>query len=279
MHRLKDLINNFKKPLNKIIKNDYILQKSAPKYNPTAGYYNDKENSYSKGVENDFLRIFNTYNGKSFAIIYNNINKPIEEVLISLSIEEDKKNIMKTYTFEEFRTLLKECINTLNILDSVKSLNEDSLYITLEKTFKLKDKIDVNTQVTLLVNKIKTQTDTLQKDLNSVDDSLSIACKLMDEKQMIIDKQVKSAKRKEKYNKLEKEFHAASSAFQAAKFVVHEVKSNLEKELNTYELNSKIIVLKRNVKDFKRQIDNVINEQSRPFGKDILKQVEDTINK
>lgn len=148
MKRLSTGINNFRSHVTPFFR-EVSLNKSAPKYNPHA--WRDGENSYSKGIENDFIMIFNHHRLEpSFAIsfTYINLSESDQKVEVSIKKGKDNKSIVSSgeMSIEEFRVKLNEINKAFQEKSYLKNRDETSVLekiseIFLSQTYDLKAEI------------------------------------------------------------------------------------------------------------------------------------------
>lgn len=148
MKRLSVGINNFRGNITPFFK-EVSLNKSAPKYNPYA--WKNDENTYSKGVENDFIMIFkNVGIEPSFAIAFNYSNLPPEEHKVEITIKKGKENdsivTSGQMSVEDFRVKLNEINKAFQEKSYLKNRDETSILekvseIFLSETYDLKGEI------------------------------------------------------------------------------------------------------------------------------------------
>lgn len=162
MKRLSTGINQFRGQVSGYFK-EINLNKSAPKYNPTAWRDSDTS-SYSKGVENDFIMIFNCKGiDPSFAISFTYIGLEADKQRVEVSIKKGKDNssIVSSgeLTIEEFRLKLNEINKAFQEKSYLKNRDETSILekvseIFLSQTYDLKGEIKVATKN---INKLREQ--------------------------------------------------------------------------------------------------------------------------
>lgn len=162
MKRLSTGINQFRNQVSPFFK-EKSLNKSAPKYNPTA-WRDGESNSYSKGVENDFIMIFSTKAiDPSFAISFTYIGLEVEAQRVEVSIKKGKDNssivTSGELTVEEFRLKLNEINKAFQEKSYLKSRDETSVLekvseIFLSQTYDLKGEIKTATKN---INKLREQ--------------------------------------------------------------------------------------------------------------------------
>lgn len=148
MKRLSTGINTFRSHVTPFFK-EVSLNKSAPKYNPNA--WSSGYNSYSKGVENDFIMIFNNPGlDPSFAIAFTYINLPESECKVEVSIKKGKDNnsivTSGEMSVEDFRVKLNEINKAFQEKSYLKNRDETSVLekvseIFLSQTYDLKSEI------------------------------------------------------------------------------------------------------------------------------------------
>ncbi len=162
MKRLSTGINQFRNQVSPFFK-EKSLNKSAPKYNPTA-WRDGESNSYSKGVENDFIMIFSTKAiDPSFAISFTYIGLEVEAQRVEVSIKKGKDNssivTSGELTVEEFRLKLNEINKAFQEKSYLKNRDETSVLekvseIFLSQTYDLKGEIKTATKN---INKLREQ--------------------------------------------------------------------------------------------------------------------------
>lgn len=276
MSRLKPIVKTFTDTLDRIIQREISLNACAPKYNRY--HYMDDSPEYSKGVKNEFIRIFETEPGETFAFTFNNTKKDLDKVLVGISIENNDGTTSKQFKFDEFKGLLKESIKALQILKDVNSLDKDSLYITLERVFKLSEKNEKQT-----ISK-------LCKDINSETSKLNNEIKKLQVKEVETKKKLSSKKRKLTtklnefsknidYDKLKAEYEEAQRKFLKAERERNSKKTELSRELNLNSINSEHLDIIEDIEDKQRELSETINQFTRPFGDSIKAKVLNKLSK
>ena len=268
MSKLKDLIQNFKSPIWPLLTGEFTLNKSKQKYIPHGCEFGF--GGYTKGVEADFLRVFKTSEADSFAFIFNNINQRIEDTLISVSIKTIDTYIEKTFTFNEFKTLLKELIKTNNTLKNNNSLNIKNFYIALEKTFKLHELLDIEETTSTILNEIKLESSNIKEEISKnkikedkINKELIHSKKKIHNHSILIMKEVS-------YEQKKQDYLLAKALFEdAEKYVIKETQSQT-KELSIKTAEKSLEDTKKKIKQLNNKLNNLIINSTKPYGKEIL---------
>jgi hypothetical protein len=143
MFLLKDLF----KSLNSILGIQPIeLNKSSAKT-----YYLGFEPIHSKGVANDFIRIYKTGLTNSFSFAFNGLDKDKGTITVTWMTKDthSKKNTYKSriYKFPDFKNQLKIFVQTLLILKNSNALTFESRKETFMSVFDIKNALSDNKQL------------------------------------------------------------------------------------------------------------------------------------
>jgi len=153
--------------LKTLIKEPIELNKTSPKT-----HYSRYEYKTSKGVKNDFIRIYPLTKTESFSFAFNGLEAKSGTILASWMIktEEGKENIyqQQLFNFETFKIKLKAFVKTLEILKTSKILNKKSMKETFISIFDIKNgKIQIKEEIDKFIEDIKEQTKELKQTLSS----------------------------------------------------------------------------------------------------------------
>ena len=137
------------------------LNKTEPKYNRN----NFDSSVYTKGVESDFIRIYqDTKTDKlSFAFAFNNFNPDISKTEITVSIKNDKKFEAVHMNFDAFKDKLKGYLSILEVLNKTNSLNFESCVQALKSVFVFSQEYSAPDYRTMVSELIKNLTPTLEE--------------------------------------------------------------------------------------------------------------------
>lgn len=137
------------------------LNKTEPKYN-----YNSFDSSvYTKGVESDFIRIYQDTKSEklSFAFAFNNFNPDISKTEITVSIKNDKKFEAVHMNFDSFKEKLKGYLSILEVLNKTNSLNFESCVQALKSVFVFSNEYVAPDYKSMVNGLIKNLTPTLEE--------------------------------------------------------------------------------------------------------------------
>lgn len=267
MGRLKDTTNELKEVLYRFITNELTLNESSPKYNRYAGQW--AEGGSTKGVENEFLRIFHTNDDKSFAFIFNNIKLELDKVIITVSIKDKEDFLTKSFNFNDFKVLLKELVKTLKILDKANALNIDTVYLTIEETFKIKEQGDNDKIVRELCKKIKSQDKKTQKELDKLNLKAEDVKKEITKCKTKITKETNIIKKELKYDELKETYLEAQRNFKAVEREINKKDNDLKKKLNLNELIRSETLIGYEIKTLNDNMKTTISKFTKPYDKNI----------
>lgn len=160
MKKMKHNIAN----LNEIIKEEFSVNELQAREQRTENDYNYETPYVVKEIVSDFMYIYNNVDfetnnsNKSFAIVYDYIDKPEEEHTIQLSILKNKEERLQSpfFSVKDFSTKMKELNRQLK---GHKKENPNSkitklLFQNLEAIF-LTENYDLDNEVQMTQNKIE----------------------------------------------------------------------------------------------------------------------------
>lgn len=277
MTRLKDPMTKLKKAIGGIITNEKALNKSQPKYNPRASYYG--ENSYSKGVESDFIRIYETSEDKSFAFAFNNIELGVDKTLIIVSTKEGKDIESRVFSYNDVKAKIAEATRTVALLKDLGTLSEESLYLSLDKVFKISDNSDDESTVKGIVSQIKKENRKTAKDLEKAKAESEKLQKDIDADKTLIQSVKDKVKNETEYLKLKEEYAEAMRKFENAKSQVREAENAERKRLGTAAKERKLRENKANAEVLKNKIRFTVDTHTRGYDKAIKEKVQKVLEK
>jgi len=260
MKRFSSAINTFRGNVNSYFK-EVNLNKSAPKYDPTA--WRDDKNSYSKGVENDFIMIFNCKGIEpSFAISFTYIGLPPEQHKVEVSIKKgkDNKSIVTSgeMSLEDFRIKLNEMNKLFNDKAFIKTKSETSILEKVSEVF-LKEKYD-------LTGEIKKAT----KDIKKLRESKRVEYKIdeLEENVILTTKGFESADKKFK-----KAITTSEESLEVERLeeLLKQAKENLKNKTATLKTKYKIEELSKDMNKAKKDLHDKSNQMNNEIDVEINK--------
>lgn len=275
MNLLKGSVDNFKEIVRGLIKNEYVLNASKPKYNPYGGQYGYGKDT--KGVKNEFLRIFEINDKDNFAFIFNNIKKDLSHVLITVSIKRGENYISRTFSFNEFKETLKNCNKTLKILKDVKALDKKSLLLTLEETFKVTEKINDTEIVKEICKKIKTEITSDKRKLTTLNKNKEKAEDQLKRSQRAVNVKIKKKKEELDYESMKEKYEALKKDFLAIGRDLKKEERELDKTFGITEQVNKLKVIEMDIQKNNNKTQKIVGEFTKPYDKRIKAMVEDEL--
>lgn len=272
MSRLKTPITEFKTVMDNIIIKDYILNESKPKYNPYGG--DNGWGGTSKGVENEFLRIFETRKEKSFAFIFNNIKKDLDQVLITVTMKLKNKYVQRTFSYNEFKTKLKELTKTLSILREINTLDDKSFYVSLEKIFGINEKINGDEIIKKFMSKINSEINSKKDEIKKINKKNEKEEKDFEIHLETIRKEVEKLKIEKKHAELKKIYEDAKKTFLLTDKLVKKKEADLKKEFKIKRQRDLTFFENEKTK-LENEIKTIIANAVRPYNKAFRKKIED----
>lgn len=214
MKRLSTGINNFRSHVTPFFK-EVSLNKSAPKYNPNA--WSSGYNSYSKGVENDFIMIFNNPGLEpSFAISFTYLNVPEYEQRVEVSIKKGKNNdsIVSSgeMTVEDFRVKLNQINKAFQEKAYLKNRDETSVLEKVSEIF-LSQTYDLKAEIKQATKDIKKLRETKRKeyDIESLENKVVETTNAFDSADKKAKRAINNSAEKALVDSLEKQLSEAKS--------------------------------------------------------------------
>lgn len=243
MKRLSTGINDFRNNVKPFFR-EVNLNKSAPKYNAYA--WRDDKNSYSKGVENDFIMIFNPHMiGPSFAISFTFLELPLEKQKVEITIKKgvDNNSIVTSgeLSVEEFKTKLKEINKAFQEKSYMKNRDETAIIEKVSEIF-LSQKYDLRGEIKQATKDIAKLREQKRKeyDIENLETNVVATTNNYDSAEKKAKKAINSSNEKTEVDKLET--------------LLIEAKKNLNNKINEVEVKYKLKDLKEEKNDAKTEL-------------------------
>lgn len=260
MKRFSSAINTFRGNVNSYFK-EVNLNKSAPKYDPTA--WRDDKNSYSKGVENDFIMIFNCKGIEpSFAISFTYIGLPPEEHKVEVSIKKgkDNKSIVTTgeMSLEDFRIKLNEMNKLFNDKAFIKTKNETTILEKISEVF-LKEKYDLTGEIKKATKDIKKLRESKREEykIDELEENVVLTTKSFDSADKKFKKALANCEEHLEIEKLE--------------LLLKQAKENLKTKTATLKTKYKIEELSKEMNKAKKDLHDKSNQMNNEIDVEINK--------
>lgn len=263
MTRLKDTfkkVDNIVSNLTKI----HSLSKSKPKYKSYG--------EYTKGVESDFIKIYEVTNDKSFAFTFNGITSDTSKTLITTSIKIGDNIISTVDSFDQFKNKLKSLLSVLEVLNSMVYIDEKSLLDAIDKNFEISTtKINPEDVAEDIIKNIGKEIKSMREEIHSKKSILSTSNVKLD-----VAKHMLSAVEKE--TRLEVDYDEKYNVFLKAQKIYLEAKAVVESK--TREPLQKVQTLESvvrreeyNINNLNRKIDDIIKVSTKSYSPIIRKAV------
>lgn len=161
VQRLKDLVKTFEELLEQdnLIKNKINLNHKKERYNFYKNNPNDKTDKTDKEILSDYMRIYKLDDNNSFSFSYFNIKEENYQNKSYINVTYKYNDLIEgsKYTFEEFKSKLKQIIFTLKMLKQLnnnKILTKEKLKSLLYENFSI-GKTDIYKEVKNKVNELE----------------------------------------------------------------------------------------------------------------------------
>ena len=171
------------------------------------------ETAYSKGVENEFIRIYHLHGGESYAFAFNGIVSNAPVVTVSHK-KSDDEYFTSDFTLAEVKVLLREFAQELEVVGAGATSVEqkDALY----KVFKLADSLEEKAAL------LKKEIEAINKDLDS---------------------------RRKKVTKAEENEALKTQEYEKKKLQVEDIEKSLRDHLGIADMEAKLDEAKKKVED------------------------------
>lgn len=251
MKQFQDHFNRLNTYLGAIA-NKVELSKTAPKYNR---YNSDFSSSYTKGVESDFIRVYqDTKSDKlSFAFAFNNFTPDINKTEISISIKKDKTFECVHMNIATFKEKMNGYLAILGVLEKSNSLNFESAVQSLKSIFVISNEY-VDPDYKGMVSNVLKNAAKLNEEVEEHQKALkTVTAQLIQESKEINDKVAAYKSKLETSPKVIKLRKQAETTQDELKKLIIKITAQIDNEFKVQLMNHKN--LRR--KDFKQ---NIVNE-------------------
>jgi len=263
MARLKDNFTKFNIITDELFK-IVELQKTEPKYNPTTY-------EYSKGIKNDFLRIYVSKENQkhSFGFSIDNIKNELDKVLLSVSLKkgDDLQSVVVNY--ETFKNKFKELIKTLSVLKDVNSLNEKSIFISIDKIFNVFNKQKDEVISETIVKKAHDEIVKLQKVGTSLKRKKTTVSNNLDLDLAVINSEVKKLKSELKFSDLEDEYKKIKTQYDIARKKINSKIDEIEKNKNFSVKKNQLRRIENEIRLNDNKLITTLENYIKPYHKNI----------
>jgi len=263
MARLKDNFAKFHTVTDELFK-IVELHKTESKYNPTTY-------EYSKGIKNDFLRIYVSKENEthSFGFSIDNIKSELDKVLISVSLKkgDDLQSVIVNY--ETFKIKFKELIKTLLVLKDIDSLNEKSVFISIDKVFNVFNKQKDEVIAENIVKNAHEEISQVKKVGTSLKRKKTTISNKLDLDLAVVNSEVKSLKKELGFYDLEEEYKKIKTQYDIARKKINSKTDEIEKNRKVPDKRNQ---LRRIDNDIRRNDDKLIKTLEnyiKPYHKNI----------